>query len=249
MKFFSKIRNIYASMLVLLAAMATTSCETGLEYDDVPESYYTDVNLRSCWVSSRALFEDCLFAKNYNGGKGEITSAIRQVDFSEDATTWTNETGANYTLANGTVVAPGETVNIALGLYAMTTRDDASAPDGKVYVLTYYVPSTVTYSTPNKGFLFVGSKMPEGFTLVNPENDMSEEATTAVDTKKLVVTMFASQYIGDATTFTPQNGAPALGVPGDFSEPRQYLVKNNMRRPSGVPQAQRLYEVQVIKLP
>ena len=60
----------------MLAAMATTSCQTGLEYDDVPESYYTDVNLRSCWASSRALFEDCLFAKNYNGGKGEITSAI-----------------------------------------------------------------------------------------------------------------------------------------------------------------------------
>ena len=76
MRLFSKIKNIYTGVFVMLAAMATTSCQTGLEYDDVPESYYTDVNLRSCWVSSRALFEDCLFAKNYNGGKGEITSAI-----------------------------------------------------------------------------------------------------------------------------------------------------------------------------
>lgn len=76
MRLFSKIKNIYTGVFVMLAAMATTSCQTGLEYDDVPESYYTDVNLRSCWASSRALFEDCLFAKNYNGGKGEITSAI-----------------------------------------------------------------------------------------------------------------------------------------------------------------------------
>lgn len=76
MRLFSKIKNIYTGVFVMLAAMATTSCQTGLEYDDVPESYYTDVNLRSCWVSSRALFEDCLFAKNYNSGKGEITSAI-----------------------------------------------------------------------------------------------------------------------------------------------------------------------------
>lgn len=236
-------------MFVLLAAMATTSCESGLEYDDVPESYYSDVNLRSCWVSSRALFENCLFAKNYNGGKGEITSAIRQVDFPEDKTTWTNNTGADYTLADGTVVAPGETKDLALGLYAMTTREDASAPDGKVYVLTYYIPSTVTYTTPNKGYLFIGSKMPEGYTLVDPTNDMSESCTTPVDTKKLVVTMLASQYLGDATTFTPMNGAPKLGVPGDFSEPRQYLVKNNMRRPAGVAQAQRLYEVRIVVLP
>lgn len=236
-------------MFVILAAMATTSCQTGLEYEDVPESYYTDVDLRSCYVSSRALFEDCLFAKNYNGGKGEITSAIRQVDFSDDATEWTNNTGSNYTLEDGTVVAPGQTVTISLGLDAMTTRDDASAPEGKVYVLTYYIPSTVTYETPNKGYLFVGSKMPQGYTLVDPTDDMSTKATAPVNTKQLVVTMVASQYNGDATTFTPLNDAPALGVPGDFSEPRQYLVKNNMRRPKGVAQSQRIYELHVVVLP
>lgn len=249
MRLFSKIKNIYTGLFVMLAAMATTSCQTGLEYDDVPESYYTDVNLSSCWVSSRALFEDCLFAKNYNGGKGEITSAIRQVDFAEDATQWTNNTGSDYTLEDGTVVAPGQKVNIPLGLYAMTTRDDASAPEGKVYVLTYYIPSTVTYETPNKGYLFIGSKMPQGYTLVNPTDGMSTQATKPVDTKQLVVTMLASQYNGDATTFTPLNGAPALGVPGDFSVPRQYLVKNNMRRPKGVAQSQRIYEVHVVVLP
>ncbi len=249
MKLISKIKNAYTALFMMLAAMATTSCQTGLEYDDVPESYYTDVNLRSCWVSSRALFEDCLFAKNYNGGKGEITTAIRQVDFAEDQTSWTNNTGVDYTLADGTVVAAGETVTIPVGLSAMTTRDDASAPDGKVYVLTYYVPSTVTYTTPNKGYLFVESKMPSGYTLVDPTDGMSEKAEAPINTKQLVVTMLASQYLGDATTFEPQNGAPKLGVPGDFSEPRQYLVKNNMRRPSGVPQTQRLYEVRVVVLP
>ena len=55
MRLFSKIKNIYTGLFVILAAMATTSCQTGLEYEDVPESYYTDVDLRSCYVSSRAL--------------------------------------------------------------------------------------------------------------------------------------------------------------------------------------------------
>ena len=61
--------------------------------------------------------------------------------------------------------------------------------------------------------------------------------------------MQAKQWYGDASTFTPQNGAPKLGAPGDYSEPRQYLVKNNMRRPAGVPQSMRLYEIRVVVLP
>lgn len=248
MKIISKIKSIsYAGLLLLLAATTTVSCQSGLEYEEAPENYYTDVDVQASFIYSRYLFKDCVYGKNYN----QYTSYIAQTSLPNSTVTWTNETGADYTLKDGTVIANGETATIPTALNTMTTRDDASAPDGKVYVITYYVPSKVTYKTANKGFLFDMNKYTgsDSFTLIDGSNGMAEQVEGDVDVKQLVISLVGNQYYGTDTTISPQNGAPALGVPGDFSEPRQYLMKNNMYRPSGVPQAQRLYEIQVVKLP
>lgn len=244
MKIISKIKKAYVGLFLMLAALGTTSCQSGLTYEEVPESYYTEVGLNSCTVMSRYLFEDCIYAKNF----GKYTTYVAQSTFGTERE-WTNETGSNYTLADGRVVAPGEKIKLTSGVGSMTTRDDNNAPEGKVYVMTYYVPKTVTYNTANNGYLFDQSKLPSGFNCVDPENGMSVKTTADVDIKQLVVTMQAKQWYGDASTFTPQNGAPKLGAPGDYSEPRQYLVKNNMRRPAGVPQSMRLYEIRIVVLP
>lgn len=244
MKIISKIKKAYVGLFLMLAALGTTSCQSGLTYEEVPESYYTDVNLSSCTVLSRYLFEDCIYAKNF----GTYTTYISQSSFGAERE-WTNESGSSYTLADGSVVAPGEKVVLKSGVANMTTRDDNNAPEGKIYVMTYYVPKTVTYTTANKGYLFDQSKLPSGFKCEEPTDGMSEKATAAVDIKQLVVTMQTKQWYGDACTFTPVNGAPKLGAPGDYSEPRQYLVKNNMRRPAGVPQSMRIYEIRIVVLP
>ena len=78
---------------------------------------------------------------------------------------------------------------------------------------------------------------------------MSEKVQTGVDLTQLVVTLQSQQHYGDDCKIEPQNGAPKLGAPGDYTEPRQYLLLNNLRRPEGVPQAKRLYEVHVVVLP
>lgn len=247
MKILKNIKNICAGLAVLLAAATTTSCQTGLHYEDVPEEYYSDVSLQGATLATRYLFTDCVYAKNFD----KYTTYIAQTSLSTSSREWTNNTGSNYTLKDGTVIAPGETATIGFGTGAMTTRDDSSAPDGKVYVITIYVPGTVTYSTANKGYLFDLTKYTgsDHFELVNPENGMAEQVKTATDLTHMVLAIVPSQNTGDATLVVPQNGAPALGTPGDYTQPRQYLVKNNMRRPAGVPQAQRLYEVEIIKLP
>ena len=67
MKIFNNIKTIYAGLALLLATTLTTSCQTGLEYEDVPEEYYSNVDLQGCTLSSRYLFEGCIWAKNYVG--------------------------------------------------------------------------------------------------------------------------------------------------------------------------------------
>ena len=202
------------------------------------------MDLTLCNVASRYLFEDCIFAKNY----GKYTTFIAQTTF-KTSQKWTNKTGSNYTLVNDSVVKPGETITLKSGVSNMTTRKDSNAPEDKVYVINYYITPEVTYSTPNKGFLFDSAKIPQGFTLVDETDGKATKVKTKTNLKQLVVTMQARQWYGDACLYEPQKDAPRLGVPGDFSKPRQYMVYNNMRRPDGVPQAKRLYEINIIVLP
>ncbi len=238
-------------MLLALSAMMVTSCQSGIERDPAPEENYTDVDLYTTLVYSRYLFKDCVYGKNYD----KYTSYVAQTSLGPSSVEWTNKTGADYTVSvNGEkqTVANGETVTIPNGTNNISTRDDAAAPDGKVYVVTFYLLPKVTYSTANKGFLFDLNKYTgsDKFTLVNgDENGRAEKVTGDVNPKQLVISLIPDSYQGTDMTLTPVNGAPALGVPGDFTQPRQYLLKNNYYRPDGVPQAQRLYEVQVVMLP
>lgn len=247
MKIISKIKNATAGLFLLLAAVTVTSCQSGLNYDPAPEEYYTDVDLYTSYMFSRYVFYDCVYAKNYD----KYTTYMAQTQLSTSKLTWTNNTGSDYTLADGTVVAAGQTIDIPSGLQTMTTRDDASAPDGKIYVITFYVPSKVTYQTANKGYLFDLNKYTgsDNFTLVDGENGKSEKVQGDLNVKQLVISLVSNQNYGTDTTWQPLNGAPELGKPGDYSEPRQYMITNNMYRPSGVEATKRIYEVKVVQMP
>lgn len=250
MKMISKIKNISAGLLLVLATTLTTSCQSGIEYEAAPEEYYTDVDLYTSLVYSRYLFTDCVYGKNY----GQYTTYIAQTSLQSSKVEWTNNTGSDYTVSvNGVsqTIANGQTVTIPNGINNMSTREDASAPDGKVYVLTYYLLPKVTYSMPNKGFLFDINKYTgsDHFELVDGVDGKAEKVIGDVNPKQLVISLIPSSYSGTDMTLTPVNGAPALGTPADYSVPRQYLLKNEYYRPEGVPQAQRLYEVQVVMLP
>lgn len=255
MKIFNNIKTIYAGLALLLATTLTTSCQTGLEYEDVPEEYYSNVDLQGCTLSSRYLFEGCIWAKNYVGiYDNPYVTWIAETSLNAQEAKWINNTGAAYNVkvkGETVTVANGEEVSIPCGLNNMYTRDDSSAPEGKVYVLTFYLPNSVSYATSGKSFLFDLNKYTgtDHFELVNPTDGKAEQVKTAMDLTHLVVSLVPGQNTGNATLVKPQDDAPKLGTPGDYTQPRKYLVVNNMRRPSGVPQAKRMYEVQFVVLP
>lgn len=238
MKLIDILKNKYAGLIVV-AGMAVTGCESGLTYDDVPESVYSEVGVQAFNMQGRKLFQDNVYAVNWD----KYTTYISTVLLSSKQT-WENTTGKDYTI-NGTVVKAGESIELTNG---MTEEVEASAPEGKVCVLTVYVPSRITYSSPNKSYLFDGSKLSGDFKMIEPDaNNRSQQVSFPVDKTQLIGRILPTDYY--ACSIIPQNGAPALGTPGDFSEPRRYMVVNNSRLPAGVTRYQRLYELRPIFLP
>lgn len=237
-----RLNKLYALALGLLFF---SSCESGLVYEDVPESIYSNVNLTGslCNIKSRELFVNQIYATNWNKWVESYISTVTIGKY-QNETEWTNTTAATVTL-NGVAVAPGENIKLR---NSMTTEAQASAPGGMLYVLNLYADSKATYGTANKGYLFDATKFSGDFTFVAPiVNGRSERVILPVRKNEVIVEMLLSQEYN--CKVYPQNGAPAMGQPGDFTQPRQYLVVNESRLPSGVERAQRLYEVRITFLP
>lgn len=235
------LNKLYA---VALGALLLTGCQTGLEYEEVPESIYNNVNLTSamCNVKARQLFENQIYAINWNKWVDNYIGTVTIGNY-QSAEDWTNDTSAPVTL-NGITVAPGETVQLKNSL---TEEALASAPDGTLYVVNLYADSKAVYTTPNKGYLFDASKFSGDFELVNPADGRSQKVILPVRKNEVIVEMLLSQEYN--CKVKPQDGAPELGKPGDFTAPRRYLVVNESRRSDGQPAAQRLYEVRITFLP
>lgn len=234
------LNKLYA---VALGTLLLTSCQAGLEYEDVPESIYNDVSLTGslCNVKARELFENKIYAINWNKWVDNYISTITIGNY-QTGKDWTNTTSAPIQL-NGVTVAPGATVNLRNSL---TKETLTTAPEGNLYVVNLFADSRGTYSTPNKGYLFDASKFSGDFQLVNPTNARSQQVILPVKKNEVIVEMLLSQEYN--CKVRAQDGAPELGKPGDFTQPRRYLVVNESRRPDGQ-QAQRLYEVRITFLP
>lgn len=236
------LNKLCLGLALMGSVMGMTSCTAGLTYEDAPENIYTEVGVSAFNVRARELFEGKIWAVNFNQWTDYLSTVV--IGGSSEIN-WTNETGQVYTLADGTSVAPDETVKLR---GTMTEEVASDAPDGKIYVLHSYVPSHTTYSTPNRGYLFDASKFSGDFELVNPVDNRSQQVALPIRPAELVVDFTLVDY--DACTVEPQDGAPALGVPGDFTQPRRYLVRNSRtHRPDGVEEYRRMYEVRLTFLP
>lgn len=135
----------------------------------------------------------------------------------------------------------------------LTTENEATAPDGLLYVINVKANTKVIYATDNKGYLFDSSKMSGDFELLDYDGDAGEYVPAA-DSKARYVRMPVKQaeVIGEINLVDVYNcvvervdGASKLGVPADFTKSNRYLVKNICYRPAGVDQYTRLYEVRV----
>lgn len=236
------LNKLCLGLALMGSIMGMTSCTAGLTYEDAPENIYTEVGVSAFNVRARELFEGKIWAVNFNQWTDYLSTVV--IGGSNEIS-WTNETGQVYTLADGTSVAPDETVKLK---GTMTEEAASDAPDGKVYVLHSYVPSHTTYSTPNRGYLFDASKFSGDFELVDPVDNRSQQVVLPVRPTELVVDFTLVDYA--ACIVEPQDGAPELGIPGDFTQPRRYLVRNNRtHRPDGIEEYRRMYEVRLTFLP
>ena len=203
--------------LAALMVIPFTSCQMGIEFEEVPESIYNEVGLSSdpALVEARELMKDKVCQVNFNGQP--------YIDY----------------------IARTRNIEVAESIEEV---EDASAPEGILYRLNIKVPATVTYDSPNKGNLFIASKF-EGDAVV-PQfsspytvNGITgyTKATYPMDLSKLVLLLNLKDY--NACSVVPQNGAPTLGAPGDYSKPQRYMVVNENKRPDGSGQRKRLYEL------
>lgn len=238
----------YITAITLTCLIMITGCTQGLVSDEVPESVYTELGLGSGLgkIRVRELFENKVWQVNHNNGQGQwLDKVIYMTQISqgyEGGRDYTNNTGSDVTIM-GTVVKPGEKMYVKNTLEEVS---DASAPDGKKYIVHMFSPTTVQYSTPNKGHLFVQSAFdkesvkPE---MVNPVDGRSQSIILPVRQEALVVEFILANP--SACRVEPVGGAPALGTPSDFTKPQQYMVINYANRPPGVPEYKRLYEIRV----
>ena len=231
-------------LLLTLSVISFVSCQKGLVFEEVPESIYNEVGLKANYgvVSARELFKDNIFQVNYN----KYTSMILTVDLSKayaGSTEYTNNTTEAVSIL-GETVAPGSSITLKNDL---TIVDDANAPEGKRYIVTFFTSSTVQYKTPNIGHLFVESTFSNATVkpvFIEPvEPGKSQTIQLPVNAKQLIVGLSLTD--DRACKVTPVNGAPQLGIPGDYSKPQQYLVTNVNERPDGQGKRSRLYEIQV----
>ncbi|MCC8171821.1 MAG: hypothetical protein LIP00_08565 [Parabacteroides sp.] len=241
-----KIRN--KLFVAALCITALSSCQKGLVYDEVPEDVYNNVSLKSglCEVVARRAFPAKVWQGKYNQWAENIIldSGINS-DF-RDGTDYTNPTDRDLTIL-GTVLKPGETMRVR---NTMTEVADAGAPEGKLYVLNIFAFDSATYKTPNKKHLFVESAF-AGETpqprFIDPVDGRSESIKLPTDPTRLVVAFLLDNSL--ACTVEALDNAPALGVPGDFSKARRYMVINTTRRGDGGEARRRLYEINVTLLP
>ena len=135
--------------------------------------------------------------------------------------------------------------------FKITEEANEEAPGGKLYVINVNCGTKAKYTTPNNGFLFVGSKFSGNYELENPSATKIENKNE--QTSRYVILPVKKQeivcelHLVDAFNCYVDriDAAPALGTPADFTEPARYLVRNICYRPAGVEEAQRLYEVRV----
>lgn len=239
--------KVFGGAVLLGVTLAFTNCEAGLTYDEAPESQYTKAEVSAVTISARELFQDQkIYAVNWE----------RWVDNYINTTTiggtadlkYKNTSGNVVTLNDGTKVQPGETVTVKS---TRTEEPCEEAPDGKLYVFNVYAVDRATYSTANKGYLFVGSKFSGDFELVNPNNGRAQQVILPIRKNELIG---AFTLPSDGTTYDcvveTVGESPRLGQPGDFTKANlRYIVKNIAYRPAGVPQTQKMYEIRITFLP
>ena len=246
-----KIKNLIFTFVLGITVLS--GCQSGIVWDEVPESVYSNLELAGSMVRSRPreLFVNKVWQVNHNDGKGQWLEkylARSVMDAIENGIEYTNNTGASMMILNKSL-AVGETMTVN---NIKEIVDDSSAPEGEKHIIHVFLLDKVEYITPNKGHLFVKTAFDTENVKPSAYYEEVQEGMFRSVIMPVKINEMVLEFILDdqgACRVDPVNGAPKLGTPGDFSQPCQYLVTNTALRPDGASEYKRLYEIQVHVLP
>lgn len=242
---------------VILSIVLLAGCEQGLVYDEgIPAEIYENVGLASpyCRVSARELFKNQIYAKgNWNKWVEGYISTV-EIGTGTGSVNFTNTTTESVVINDTVTVTAGESKTFNS---FMKVQYLASAPGDSLYVINVFVPSACKYASPNNDYYFDSERFTPPYKIVTPAEDPSARIDDGgllgtriilpVKPREAVVTLVLSQVVN--CVVRPVDGAPALGIPGDFTQPRRYMVINESRRPDKKEAKKRLYEIRVTFLP
>lgn len=223
-----KVMRIYKLSfgLSLIVLLALQSCSKGIVDDEVPAEYKSALHINGVYAHARELFYNKLQGVNYEGAP--LQNYVQQV---------TALAGAAGSLSGDAII---EKV------------PEEGLPGNELWRYTINLADSATYTAPNLGWVFVKSEFDKDNTM-NPafidldENGHCSSVKLPVDIKRLVVSFaFAGDYAEVYNNEVAENidGAPRLGVPGDFSVPRRYLIQNKWKMDDGT-RMQRVVEIRV----
>lgn len=255
MKFDIFSKRLFKGMTILCAALAFSSCEADLTYEEADESQYTQVGVSAVNIYARELFQNKMYAVNWNNKVVENYLHTVTVGTTSDFQ-YINTSGSVVTLNDGTKVQPGETVTVKS---TRTEESLAEAPNGKLTVFNIYAVDHAIYDSPNNGYMFATNLFgSEEHDLLNwnGDNQVYEEASSnkaryvSIPVRKneliAAISMATTNY---DCLVEPVGNSPALGYPADYTQPQRYMVVNIANRPAGVEQHKAMYEIRITFLP
>lgn len=201
-------------------------CTKGIVDDEVPEEYKSALNITRVYVHSRELFYNKLCGINYEGAP--LSNYIQQVTSLEK----------NASYAKTDVVLKKVT--------------EEGLPGNELWQVTLNLADSVVYSAPNNGWVFVKAEFDKDDTMNPVFIDLDDKGHCSkvklpVDLKRLVISLtFDGDYLEgyNNEVYEQLNGAPKMGVPGDYSVPRRYVVRNKWEQSDGT-HMQRVVEIRV----
>lgn len=254
MKFDIFSKRIYQGLGVLSLALAFTSCKADLTYEEADESQYTQVGVSAVNVYARELFQNKMYAINWNNKVVENYMPTVTIG-TTSSFDYVNTSGSVVTLNDGTQVQPGETVTVSS---SRTEESLAEAPNGKLTVINLYAVDHAVYSSPNNGYVFATDLFSgvSDYSLLDWDGNNYVE-TAETQTRYVSIPVRKNELIAAISMATtnydckvePVGDSPALGYPADYTKPQRYMVINLANRPAGVEQHKAMYEIRVTFLP
>lgn len=204
--------------LGLISLLSTQGCEKGIVEDEIPIEYQNALTVKKYYADVRELFVNKLCGINYPDKP--LQNYIQQVT--------------------------------ALDVYQIDTIVEDGLPENELWRITINLKDSAEYESPNNGWLFSKAEFDKDDSMNPSFIDLNADGycrkiKMPVDLKRLVVSLdFEGDFLEQRNNEVSEqlDGAPTLGLMGDFSVPHRYVIRNKWEREDGT-HKKRVIEIRV----